>query len=404
MDRVVLDGLLVRGGATVGGDVSAGRRREEIRLGKRPGIVSTALARSPILHRSCVLLFLFHAPRSNHAESATVEGEQHQEGRWYGLALEAGHQILLYSAAEMQHKIFEWRSHGGRRASTRSSILFSFLSSEMELCSVRHIPEHAPPCSDSSGLRPSLATGVTVHGVGGGGDQHGGQRQHEILYVEHLAVRITSTRAEGRQHSGAVEAPAVRLLPIRTREAGPKGDDHSAALDTYSPGKLDGRSSRPAPRAAPVRNPPAPARPAPPPATTQSSGGGIMSGIGSTIAQGWFLFTFNCNEGQYNLTMQTLTFSRPNISGMAFGTGSAMAHRAVDAVMGPRTIQHETVVGEAAASMTPMDNAADDKCGNPSKAFQDCINHYGSDISKCQFYLDMLNECRRGGAGAGATL
>ncbi|KAF7052073.1 hypothetical protein CFC21_060227 [Triticum aestivum] len=136
-----------------------------------------------------------------------------------------------------------------------------------------------------------------------------------------------------------------------------------------------GRSSRPAPRAAPVRNPPAPARQAPPPATTQNSGGGIMSGIGSTIAQG-----------------------------MAFGTGSAMAHRAVDAVMGPRTIQHETVVGEAAASMTPMDNAADDKCGNPSKAFQDCINHYGSDISKCQFYLDMLNECRRGGAGAGATL
>jgi hypothetical protein len=33
-----------------------------------------------------------------------------------------------------------------------------------------------------------------------------------------------------------------------------------------------------------------------------------------------------------------------------------------------------------------------------------CINHYGSDISKCQFYLDMLNECRRGGAGVGASL
>uniref|UniRef100_A0A0A9DFZ2 CHCH domain-containing protein n=1 Tax=Arundo donax TaxID=35708 RepID=A0A0A9DFZ2_ARUDO len=25
-----------------------------------------------------------------------------------------------------------------------------------------------------------------------------------------------------------------------------------------------------------------------------------------------------------------------------------------------------------------------------------CINNYGSDISKCQFYLDMLTECRRG--------
>ncbi|PWZ21806.1 hypothetical protein Zm00014a_032742 [Zea mays] len=25
-----------------------------------------------------------------------------------------------------------------------------------------------------------------------------------------------------------------------------------------------------------------------------------------------------------------------------------------------------------------------------------CLNNYGSEISKCQFYLDMLNECRRG--------
>ena len=32
------------------------------------------------------------------------------------------------------------------------------------------------------------------------------------------------------------------------------------------------------------------------------------------------------------------------VLGMAFGTGSAVAHRAVDAVMGPRTIQHEAVV------------------------------------------------------------
>jgi hypothetical protein len=61
--------------------------------------------------------------------------------------------------------------------------------------------------------------------------------------------------------------------------------------------------------------------------------------------------------------------------GMAFGTGSAMAHRAVDAVLGPRTIQHETVVSEAAAAApapapAPMMNGAD-SCGNHSKAFQD---------------------------------
>ncbi|WOK99380.1 hypothetical protein Cni_G08092 [Canna indica] len=131
-----------------------------------------------------------------------------------------------------------------------------------------------------------------------------------------------------------------------------------------------GRSaSRSAPRPAPMRNPPQPARQAPPPAPAPAQGGGsILGGIGSTIAQG-----------------------------VAFGTGSAIAHRAVDAVMGPRTIQHETVVSEApAAASAPMGNAVGtDACNIHSKAFQDCINNYGSDISKCQFYLDMLNECRK---------
>ena len=58
------------------------------------------------------------------------------------------------------------------------------------------------------------------------------------------------------------------------------------------------------------------------------------------------------------------------LSGMAFGTGSAMAHRAVDAVLGPRTIQHETVASEAAAAAPapPVMNA--DACSIHSKAFQ----------------------------------
>ncbi|KZV46654.1 hemiasterlin resistant protein 1 [Dorcoceras hygrometricum] len=108
---------------------------------------------------------------------------------------------------------------------------------------------------------------------------------------------------------------------------------------------------------------------APPPAPLQSSSGGSMLGnIGSTIAQG-----------------------------VAFGTGSSVAHRAVDAVMGPRTIQHETVVSQAAAAPTPISASlgGSDACGVQSKAFQDCLNGYGNDISKCQFYMDMLAECRR---------
>lgn len=97
----------------------------------------------------------------------------------------------------------------------------------------------------------------------------------------------------------------------------------------------------------------------------------MLSGIGSTIAQG-----------------------------LAFGTGSAVAHRAVDSVMGPRTVVHEHqgapaeqggVQGGAMAQP-----ASADACVNQSKAFQDCVNANNSDIGKCQFYVDMLNECRRG--------
>jgi hypothetical protein len=53
------------------------------------------------------------------------------------------------------------------------------------------------------------------------------------------------------------------------------------------------------------------------------------------------------------------------------------AHMAVDAVMGPHTIQHETVVSEAAPSATPVGNSvASDSCDNRSKAFQDvCSPH-----------------------------
>ncbi|KAI3445804.1 hypothetical protein Pfo_002469 [Paulownia fortunei] len=131
-----------------------------------------------------------------------------------------------------------------------------------------------------------------------------------------------------------------------------------------------GRSARPAPRPAPERSPPPqPVNHAPPPAPVQSSSGGSMLGnIGSTIAQG-----------------------------MAFGTGSAVAHRAVDAVLGPRTIQHETVASEAAAApaSTATSGGGSDACSVHSKAFQDCLNSFGNDISKCQFYMDMLADCRR---------
>ncbi|KAH7575538.1 hypothetical protein JRO89_XS02G0137900 [Xanthoceras sorbifolium] len=137
-----------------------------------------------------------------------------------------------------------------------------------------------------------------------------------------------------------------------------------AIVFTYFAGRS---ASRSAPRPAARSPPPQTVNHAPPPAPAQGGGGGSMlGGIGSTIAQG-----------------------------MAFGGGSAMAHRAVDAVMGPRTIQHETVVSEAAAAPATNSFGASDACNVHSKAFQDCVNNFGSDISKCQFYMDMLAECRK---------
>ncbi|MFX9844330.1 coiled-coil-helix-coiled-coil-helix domain-containing protein, partial [Acinetobacter baumannii] len=135
-----------------------------------------------------------------------------------------------------------------------------------------------------------------------------------------------------------------------------------------------GRSARPAPRPAARSPPPQTVNRAPPPATVQSgSGGSMLGGIGSTIAQG-----------------------------LAFGTGSAVAHRAVDSVMGPRTIQHETVGSEAAGAPAPAaaSMGGSDACGLHTKAFQDCLNSYGSDINKCQFYMDMLADFRRNSGSA----
>ncbi|KAH9531441.1 hypothetical protein CY35_19G038300 [Sphagnum magellanicum] len=76
-----------------------------------------------------------------------------------------------------------------------------------------------------------------------------------------------------------------------------------------SSGRSGGSSRRPTP---PVQRP----LPPPPPLLPQqqTGGGSMMAGMAGTIAQG-----------------------------VAFGTGSAVAHRAVDAVMGPRAIQHEHV-------------------------------------------------------------
>ena len=52
---------------------------------------------------------------------------------------------------------------------------------------------------------------------------------------------------------------------------------------------------------------------------------------------------------------------------MAFGTGTSIAHRALDGIFGPRTVQVERV---EAAQPTPAATVGD-ACGLHSKAFGD---------------------------------
>merc|ERR1712087_303886 len=88
---------------------------------------------------------------------------------------------------------------------------------------------------------------------------------------------------------------------------------------------------------------PAPAPAARPPAPMQSSsGGGMLSGIGSTIAQG-----------------------------MAFGTGSAIAHRAVGAVAGGLSsdsapVEQEQYQQPATYQQSPM-------CSSDKQMFYECL-------------------------------
>lgn len=66
-----------------------------------------------------------------------------------------------------------------------------------------------------------------------------------------------------------------------------------------------------------------------------------------------------------------------------------MAHRALDGVMGGR---HEAIP-EAA----PAEQESVDVCKNQAKAFTDCMTENNGEMAACQFYFDMLQQCKIGG-------
>ncbi|XP_047050605.1 uncharacterized protein LOC124655808 [Lolium rigidum] len=120
-------------------------------------------------------------------------------------------------------------------------------------------------------------------------------------------------------------------------------------------------------RSTPRRRTPAPAKPAAAPGPAPHSNGGLMGG-GS--------------------------FASNVFDGLTWGAGSSIGRRLVDFFAGPRTIRVAEAPSQAPAPVS-------DACDIHNMAFADCIKQNASDISQCQFYIDMLNQCSRDSSGGG---
>jgi len=99
----------------------------------------------------------------------------------------------------------------------------------------------------------------------------------------------------------------------------------------------------------------------------------MLSGIGSTIAQG-----------------------------MAFGTGSAIAHQAVGAAVGAMSGGGSSNSGDQASAPAPaqQQQAYDatavqgGACGNDKQLFFDCLKANNGDAQACSFLYEQLQQCQ----------
>jgi len=108
-----------------------------------------------------------------------------------------------------------------------------------------------------------------------------------------------------------------------------------------------------------------------------SGSGGLFSGLAGTVMQG-----------------------------MAFGGGSAIAHRAVDSIAGPRTVIHEHQGGPsdqlaAKTTLAAIDTGDDrlnqqveQECGDEVLQFQKCLRENNNSLNQCSFYFDVLSQCQ----------
>ncbi|CDW79040.1 cox19-like chch family protein [Stylonychia lemnae] len=109
-----------------------------------------------------------------------------------------------------------------------------------------------------------------------------------------------------------------------------------------------------------------------------STGGGMMSGIGSTI-----------------------------VTGMALGAGSEVGHQAVRSLMGGSSGSHDAPNQQQATSQQiqyaqPMQQQQiqqqQSPCFSFNQHFLTCLKTYSNDLSMCQANIDMLMQCERDNA------
>ena len=91
--------------------------------------------------------------------------------------------------------------------------------------------------------------------------------------------------------------------------------------------------------------------------------------------------------------------------GMAFGTGSAIAHRAVGAAAGAMSGGSED---EVAAPQQYQQSGLEQQLSNPQAAnnceldknnFFDCLKANNGDANNCRFFMDAMKQCQSGNAG-----
>jgi len=97
--------------------------------------------------------------------------------------------------------------------------------------------------------------------------------------------------------------------------------------------------------------------------------------------------------------------------GMAFGTGSAIAHRAVGAVAGSFGGSGDAEVPEQTSQQMGYEQqqpsslaSAGAACMEDKQMFYECLQMNKGDQSGCQFLYDALKTCQRGGGSSSESV